>query len=435
MAQASFPGGRHNHGEAVYALKTAKDLDPLIERAGDAHCVMLGEASHGTHEFYTWRTAITKRLIEEKGFRFIAVEGDWPDCYSLNRYIKGYENRYREPRELLHSFRRWPTWMWANWETDALVSWLKAFNDRAAADKKVGFYGLDIYSLWESMEAIMSYLERRDPDAALFAQRALHCFEPYGEDAYAYVRAQYNMDVSCREAILKLLTEMRHKAPAYDRDPEAALNMEQNAYIAANAEAYYTNMMQLNDYTWNLRDRHMMETLERLMLFYGSDARCIIWAHNSHIGDARYTDMQQEGLLNIGQLAREQFGAYDTVLLGFGTYAGTVIAGRQWDAPMEVMNVPDAMPGSVEDILHNDASDDRLLLFEAGYTGRFSKPLLHRAIGVVYNPAREHHGNYVPTVLHKRYDAFLYVDQTRALHPLHLHPEGAAVPETYPFSF
>src|SRR3569833_2241014 len=241
-----------------YSLNNANDLDALTERIGDARCVMLGEASHGTHEYYTWRAAITKRLVREKKFNFIAVEGDWPDCYRLNRYIKGYADQGKKPHELLHDFDRWPTWMWANWEIDALLNWLKEWYSGMPANKRIGFYGLDVYSLWESMGELVKYLETSDPKAAELAKQAIRCFEPYGEDAQDYARSQYTLEDSCRQEVVSLLTEVRKKAPIYDHDPEAALNVEQNAHIAVNAEEYYANMIGFTNSTWNLRDTHMM---------------------------------------------------------------------------------------------------------------------------------------------------------------------------------
>lgn len=420
----------------TYALNSSADLDPLMDRIGDAPCVMLGEASHGTHEYYTWRTAISKRLIQEKGFNFIAVEGDWPDCYRINRWIKGYTDQDKTALDILNEFDRWPTWMWANWEIEALITWLKDYNSDQPANKRVGFYGLDVYSLWESMEALMEYLQQNDPKAADLARAAIQCFEPYGNDEQEYARAQYTMDDSCREEVVRLLAEIRSKSPVYDHDPEAALNTEQNAHIAVNAEAYYSGMTGFNDNTWNLRDTHMMETLQRLFAFYGRNAKGIVWEHNTHIGDARYTDMVRHAMHNTGQLAREHFGEENTVLVGFGSYAGSVIAGSRWEAPMKVMPVPAARENSVEHLLHEESARDKLLIFEpAGKDEPVSRALPHRAIGVVYNPDQEKHSNYVPTILNRRYDAFIYLDETTAVHPLKIRPDGQEMPETYPFNF
>jgi erythromycin esterase len=420
----------------TYALKRRQDLNPLMERIGSSSCVMLGEASHGTHEYYTWRTAITKRLILEKGFLFIAVEGDWPDCYRLNRYVKGYADQEKTAVELLREFNRWPTWMWANWEIAALIEWLKDYNSNQPANKRVGFYGLDVYSLWESIEALIDYLEDHDPKAAELARQAIKCFEPYGEDVHKYARAQFNIDSSCRKHVVKLLAEIRAKVPVYDHDPEAALNTEQNAHIAVNAEEYYADMMSFSENTWNLRDTHMIETLHRIFSFYGAGAKGVVWEHNTHIGDARYTNMVEDGLFNIGQLAREKLGNEDVVLVGFGSYQGTVIAGKRWGGLMDIMPIPAARDGSVEELLHQESAEDKLLIFdllnedEAG-----PKPIPHRAIGVVYNPEREKQGNYVPTVFNRRYDVFIYLDKTTALHPMHVDADSTQIPDTYPFNY
>src|SRR5690554_3432255 len=253
MSQISYRDKEQN-----YLLEGIKDLDPLLERIGGAHHVLLGEASHGTHEYYTWRTAITKRLIREKRFNFIAVEGDWPDCYKINRFVKGLDDQNKTAVDILKLFDRWPTWMWANWEIVGLVDWLKEHNRDLPLNNRVGFYGLDVYSLWGSMEVIMGYLKQHDPDAAEYARNAIQCFEPYGENEQRYARAQYSMENSCQEAVLELLSKIQKKAPIYDHDPEAALNMEQNAETAVNAEKYYRYMVNPTENTWNLRDRHMM---------------------------------------------------------------------------------------------------------------------------------------------------------------------------------
>ncbi len=422
--------------EKTYSLSTSKDLDPLLNRINNAHYVLLGEASHGTHEYYTWRAEISKRLIKDKGFKFIAVEGDWPDCYQINRYIKGFDNQDKTPEKILKKFSRWPTWMWANWEIVALVTWLKEYNSTLPAKDKVGFYGLDVYSLWESMEALVKYLEDADPDAANLAKKAIKCFEPFGEDGQLYARMHYSLPQSCRESVVNLLKDIRTKTLVYDHDPEAALNTEQNATIAVNAEAYYRSMISFDDSSWNLRDTHMVDTLNRIFRFHGPDAKGIVWEHNTHVGDARYTDMAKAGMINVGQLVREQHKHNDVVLVGFSSYQGTVIAGKAWEAPMQVMNVPAARMGSIEDILHNESAKNKLLIFDSyNKKERFKDNLFHRAIGVVYLPENEKYGNYVPSIVSSRYDALIYIDKTIALHPLHIKPDGHKTPETYPFNF
>jgi len=419
----------------MQSLTTSRDLDTLIEDISARTVVMLGEASHGTHEFYTWRTAISKRLIEEKGFNFIAVEGDWPDCYKVNRYIKGNKDAGETVRDVLMNFDRWPTWMWANWEVAALAEWMKEYNQSLPADKKTGFYGLDVYSLWDSLREMVSYLDKEDPQAAQSVRNAILCFEPYEENEHVY--AKYSLtEHSCREHVIGLLKEVRMKADFLNGDREAGFNTEQNALIAVNAEKYYRSMIGFDNESWNVRDTHMMETLDRLLKFHGNNSKAIVWEHNTHIGDARATDMKRAGMINIGQLAREQYGINEVYLVGFGTYQGTVIAADAWGAPMQELKVPRAREGSIEYLLHMEHTGNRYLLFNTeDIQQKFESSIRHRAIGVVYDPARERYGNYVASKLSQRYDAFIFIDETKALHPLHMKPHDAKMPDTYPFGY
>jgi erythromycin esterase len=421
--------------EDYHPLRTSADLDALLERIGDAKYVLLGEASHGTHEYYTWRTAISKRLIQEKGFSFIAVEGDWPDCYRINRFVKGYSDTGLKSIDVLKEFKRWPTWMWANWEIAALTEWLREFNKSRPMQNRIGFYGLDVYSLWESMDVIVNYLRKEDPKSAALAIDALRCFEPY-EEGHDYAKAMLHLSASCTEEVVRLLKEVRRRSRHYNHEREASLNTEMNAQVIANAEEYYRSMVSFRDKSWNIRDSHMVETLNAVMKFHGRSAKAIVWEHNTHIGDARFTNMQKEGIHNVGQLVREQHGdGKEVYIVGFASYRGSVIAGRTWGGEMEKMNAPPAVNGSIEEILHNESANDKLLLFDSGrLQKKFNRYLGHRAIGVVYHPERES-GNYVPTLLASRYDALLYIDETEALHPLHLKPAGNDVPETYPFGY
>jgi erythromycin esterase len=416
-------------------LKGDRDLDPLMKRIGDARYVLLGEASHGTSEYYTWRTRISQRLIREKGFSFIAVEGDWPDCYRVNRYVKGAPDAGASAYEVLHAFDRWPTWMWANEEVVELAEWLRRHNDQVSDEAKVGFYGLDVYSLWDSMRAVIDYLERTEPDAVRTAWQAFRCFEPYGQDAQQYAWATRLVAASCEDEMVALLRELQRKAPRYrEQDREALFNAEQNALVAKNAERYYRTMVRGGPASWNIRDQHMVETLERLMAHHGPGAKALVWEHNTHIGDARATDMVRTGMLNVGQIVRERWDREGVVLVGFGSHHGSVIAATQWDAPMERMPVPIAREGSWEDILHLASASNQLLILTGSVVPHtLHESRGHRAIGVVYDPAYEAFGNYVPSVLPRRYDAFLYLDVTRAVHPLHLAPrEEAEPPETFP---
>jgi len=417
--------------QLAHPLSTAVSLDPLIEQIGAARFVLLGEASHGTSEYYQWRARLSQRLIREKGFSFICVEGDWPDCYRVNRYIKGYPEAGKSARQVLHAFNRWPTWMWANWEIVALAEWLRQYNQEH--QDKVGFYGLDVYSLWESMEAILGYLEKKDPQAAQLARQAYRCFEPYGENVEAYAWSTRMVPENCEDEVIKLLLEMQQRANRYDGDAEAGFNAEQNSRVVANAEHYYRAMVRSDRDSWNVRDEHMMETLNRLMDFHGPQAKGIIWAHNTHVGDARYTDMGRASMVNIGQLVRQEHAGQGAVLVGCGSYQGTVIAGREWGAPMEVLQAPPGQPGSWEDLLHRLGGKDQLLLPPGRESQQLQQVRGQRAIGVVYNPEYEMFGNYVPTNLPQRYDAFMYIDQTQALHPLHIEPQSTEPPETYPW--
>lgn len=416
-------------------LDDIKDLDPLLDKIGDARFVLLGEASHGTHEYYTWRSHISKRLIEEKGFSFIAVEGDWPDCYKVNRFIKNYPDSGKSAYEVLHSFNRWPTWMWANWETVAFAEWLKEYNRVHPKENKVGFYGLDVYSLWESLDAIISYLDRKDPATKERAMEALACFEPYAEgEGLAYARATLMVPSVCEDEVVDLLTQIRKNMPTYNTDREAVMSAEQNAHVIVNAERYYRAMVRASHLSWNIRDHHMVGTLYRLMDFYGPQSKSIIWEHNTHIGDARATDMFAAGMVNVGQLVREGRAEEGVYTIGFGSYSGTVVAGREWGDRMKVMHVPDAMMDSWEFILHQLEARDRIVFMTNPLKKQLGeKSFYHRAIGVVYHPHYEKPGNYVPSKIAERYDAFVYLDKTSAVHPLHIKPDGHQMPETFPF--
>jgi erythromycin esterase-like protein len=418
-------------------LERDSDLDPLIDRIGNARYVLLGEATHGTSEFYTWRARLSRRLIEEHGFSFVAVEGDWPDCYRVNRYVKGLPDSGRSAEDVLHAFERWPTWMWANREVAVFVEWLRRFNDGQPEDAHVGFHGLDVYSLWDSMHAVVQYLETIDPDLARAARAAYRCFEPYGEDAQEYARATAIVPTSCEREAVAVLAALRRKSDeSRDDGRDAYFNAEQNALVARNAELYYRTMVRGGPMSWNVRDNHMVETLERTMAHYGPNAKAIVWEHNTHIGDARFTDMARAGMYNVGQLVRQDHGAEGVVLVGFGTHRGTVIAGDEWGAPMRRLRVPTAREGSVEDAFHRADVGDALVLFDGSDDGGIAglaDPIGHRAIGVVYDPHNEAWGNYVPTIVPRRYDAFLSVDESTGVDALHtpVLVDGEP-PETYP---
>jgi erythromycin esterase len=413
------------YGEEAAALardlNDPGDLEPLLDRIGDARVVMLGEASHGTHEFYTWRAALTRRLIEERGFSFVAVEGDWPDCDRVDRAVRG---TLGTPGEALLAFTRWPTWMWANEEVADFVGWLREFNDARDPERRAGFHGLDVYSLWESLREILVWLREHDPDQVPGALAAYRCFEPYEEDPNAYAWATRFVSATCETEVIRLLVAMR----AGDD-----LGAWQNAAVVRGAEHYYRALVHGGAKSWNVRDRHMDETLDRLLTHYGDGARAVVWAHNTHVGDAQATDQSRHGQVTLGELARQRFGTDDVVLVGFGSSRGQVLAGRGWGVPGEVMELPPARPGSLDDILH-ESVPPRALLVAPPFRGRpdlLVDELAQRAVGVVYRPEREW-GNYVPTVLGDRYDALLWFDETTAVRPLHTHAVDVFEPETYP---
>lgn len=417
-------------------LNNQQDLEPLMKRIGDSRIVMLGEASHGTHEYYTWRAAISKRLIEEKGFTCIAVEGDWPDCYRVNQFIKGHDSETKTVFNVLHEFNRWPTWMWANWEVVAFTDWLQKHNLKATTKNKIGFYGLDVYSLWESMDAIIAYLKKNDLNTLTLAEEAFRCFEPYRKgEGQAYARALQLVPKSCEKEVVDLLKGLQIRIPKYNASYEDVFSTEQNATVAVNAEKYYRTMLKGGPHSWNIRDKHMADTLDRLLEFHGPDSKIIVWEHNTHIGDARATDMLIEGMYNIGELARIRHHEKGVVLVGFGSYKGTVTASKSWGATVQKMQLPEAQKDSWEYLLHQAGKENKLLLMDdfMNDDNLMENQIGHRAVGVVYHPEYERNGNYVPTTLPLRYDAFIYIDETKALYPLHIQPDGNQMPETYPF--
>jgi erythromycin esterase-like protein len=412
-------------------LRGPADLDPLLERIGDARIVAIGEASHGTHEYYAWRAALTRRLIEERGFGVVAVEGDWPDCYRVNRSVRLRAGADEDPRDALDAFARWPTWMWANDDVVEFCRWLRALNARRPEDRRVGFYGLDVYSLWDSMHELVGWLREFEPEHADTAVRALQCFEPFGEDGAEYAFASRFAPTSCEQTVVDLLHRLcreRGKDVPAD-DPEARFSAEQNAAVVVEAERYYRAMIGGSAESWNVRDVHMVDTLDRLVTRDGAPVKAVLWEHNTHIGDARATDMAGAGMVNVGQLLRERHGPDDVVLVGMGGYRGGVIAGEKWGAQMARMPVPAARRGSLEAELHDAVGADALFVWSRGDRPAWlDRRLDHRAIGVVYRPEREKWGNYVPTVLGERYDAFLYLEDTSPLQPLHLERADEHVP-------
>jgi erythromycin esterase-like protein len=425
-----------NHRARPLAAEDTKQA--LLSRTLNTQAVLIGEASHGTHEFYQWRADFTKDLITEQGYQFVAVEGDWPACYEVNRYVKGYDDAPPDARSVVANFTRWPTWMWANQDVLEFIGWLRDYNLGRSPLERVGFYGLDVYSLWESLTRVLDYLHQNNPDHLNTAYQAFYCFEPFGHDAREYGYATRLIDTSCEEEVIALLQEL-HSEPTYHGDPEERFSAEQNALVAQNAEHYYRTMVQGGPVSWNVRDQHMMETFSRLLEFYAEQSlspavgKGIVWAHNTHVGDARSTDMMHDELVNIGQLARSELGSANVYLIGQTSYVGTVTAGSHWGGAAQEMDVPVGRPESWEDVLHQIEPEEYVLIFDEASR---RDPLWgamrgHRAIGVVYNPQREHY-NYEPTNLSERYDALIFFAKSHALTAFEENSNSDELPETYP---
>ncbi len=409
------------------------DLQPLLARIGDARIVLLGEASHGTSEFYQMRQRITKALIEEKGFNFIAAEADWPDAAQIDRYVR---HKDAPPSEWT-AFARFPTWMWRNTEVRGFVDWLHAYNMEKSAEDQAGFHGLDLYSLYNSIRAVLDYLDASAPELTDVARRRYACLSPWETDPAAYGHAalagRYR---ECEKPVLDVLVDLLKKQEdLIHANGSRFFNAVQNAKLVANAERYYRIMYYGSRASWNLRDSHMFETLKSLLGHYGPESKAIVWAHNSHIGDASATEMSSRGELNIGQLVRREFGehAYN---IGFGTDHGTVAAASDWDGPMEVKAVQPSHPQSFERIFHLTNKPAFLLPLTRGGAPNvrttLSKPRLERAIGVVYRPESERFSHYFEASLSRQFDEFIWFDATKAVTPLEV-KELAGLPDTYPF--
>lgn len=423
----------------------AGDYDPLLQLIGNARFVLLGEASHGTHEFYRERARITRRLIEDHGFTAVAVEADWPDAYRVNRYVRG-KGEDRDSDAALSGFKRFPTWMWRNTDVLEFVDWLHAWNRKLPPSATpAGFYGLDLYSLFTSMSEVLRYLEKVDPEAARQARARYACFDHYGKDSQRYgYSASFEAAASCEDAVIAQLQEMQDRAFDYVRRDEsdaaeAYFHAQQNARLVMNAEEYYRTMFRGRISSWNLRDRHMADTLDALSLHLShagnKPARIVVWEHNSHIGDARATEVGQQGEWTLGQLAREAYGD-EAVLIGFTTHHGTVTAASDWDAPAERKRVRPALSGSIEASFHHTGMERFLLPLKAKNRAvlALAEPRLERAIGVIYRPQTERHSHYLYARLPRQFDAVLHFDETHAVVPLEPGSgwHAGEAPETYP---
>lgn len=427
---------------------SARDYDALVERARDARIVLIGEASHGTREFYQERARITRRLIEEVGFDAVAVEADWPDAYRVNRFVRG-ESSDADAERALGEFHRFPRWMWRNDVVRDFVSWLRDWNDaRPASTSATGFYGLDLYSLNASMQSVIHYLDKVDPEGAQRARARYACFDHFGDDPQVYgYQTTLGLEETCENEAVGQLVEMQLRARELaNLDGRVAADeyffAEQNARLARNAEAYYRAMFYGRISSWNLRDRHMFETIDALIPHLKNrngpnGGRIVVWAHNSHLGDARATQMGEGGELNVGQLVRERYGA-DALAIGFSTYTGTVTAAHNWDQPARTRHVRPGLPGSWEARLHETGAGD--VIFDLPKEGALADELrqrrLQRAIGVIYRPETERFSHYFEVRLPDQFDLLIHLDTTSALHPLDKDPGWETpeeLPDTFPF--
>ena len=416
-----------------FASIEAADLNPLMERIGSARIVLLGEATHGTSEFYRMRERITRDLVVKQGFRFVAIEADWPDAARVDHYVR----HFRYPPSEWTAFARFPTWMWRNTEVRDFVSWLRKHNGSIERNERTAFHGLDLYSLYDSIRSVLNYLDEVDPQSAKVARERYGCLTPWQRDPATYGHAALTGSYpTCESHVVRALTDLLAKRRTYaEHDGERFLDAEQNARLVANAERYYRIMYYGSRASWNLRDSHMFETLKNLLTFYGPDSKAVVWAHNSHVGNAGATEMAARGEYNLGQLCRKEFGEL-AYLVGFGTHSGTVAAASEWDGPMEIETIRPALPNSYEQLCHATG----LARFMLGLRGRgdlcgptgLGKERLERAIGVIYRPETELASHYFRASLPQQFDEYIWFDNTSAVTPLET-AEIKGLPDTYPF--
>ena len=409
------------------------ELGPLLERIGDAQLVLIGEASHGTSEFYRMRSRITSELIAKKNFNLVAIEGDWPDAARIDHYVRHFDY----PPSEWTAFARFPTWMWRNNEVRVFVDWLRLHNAGITHDDRVAFHGLDLYSLYSSIRSVLKYLDEVDPAAATLARQRYGCLTPWQADPATYGRAALSGSYrSCEKEVVNMLIELSGKYRDYaEHDGERFLDAIQNARLVANAERYYRVMYYGSRESWNLRDTYMFETLKQLQGFHHPNNKAIVWAHNSHVGNATATEMSARGEINIGQLCRDEFG--DSVYsIGFGTDSGTVAAASDWDGPMEIKEVQPSQRGSYEKLFHDVGLPGFLLglrhISSSSLRDALSKPRLERAIGVIYRPETELASHYFQAALPQQFDEYVWIDRTHAVQPFET-AELEGLPDTYPF--
>ena len=409
-----------NFEQKAVPLDGDASLDRLISAAADKELVLLGEASHGTHEYYLWRDKISRRLISEQNFSFIAVEGDFASLYHLNRYVKNLDGAANSAREILLKLHRWPTWMWANEEVVALAEWLRSHNDNLPQDKKVGFYGMDVYDEWNSKKAALDLLKTTDQTAYEYVKEQYNCFGQHKGDSWSYAHAVRAGKENCATATKNVVEYIRNNRNNFSElSDDAYFYLLQNTIVVHNAEEFYReSIASKGDVSWNSRVHHMHGTVNDLLNLYGKNSKGIVWAHNTHIGDAEYTNMRKTGEKNIGQLTREGLGNDNVLLIGFTTFEGKVMAGSSWGAPMEEMTIPPAISNSIEYKLNQIDQESFYLIFDKEDRKKKNLKLMgNRAVGVVYNPKRDKR-QFVPTIVPMRYDALFFFKKTTALRVL-----------------
>jgi erythromycin esterase-like protein len=394
-----------------HPLQSSSDLDVLINQVGDARVVLLGESTHGTHEFYKWRSEITKRLIEEKGFDFIAIEGDWDDSYRVNNFIKGAKQDSASTIELLRQYHRWPSSMWGNYEMVPIIQWLNNFNQPRQNEKKIGFYGLDLYGFWEWTNRPMNI---SDTGLQKSVDNVRKIFSPFNGDALKYASAVRNNGINFRAATEELWKNAQRYL-AHQPEDESRFLMEQQALLALDGERYFRTMVTDKVSSWNIRDGHMAETIKRLLKMHGSKSKAIVWVHNGHAGDAHYSQMAVAGYTSVAEILRKQFGRDKIFSAGFGTDRGEVTAGIKWNAPLQQLKVLPAIKGSWENMLHDlDGTDKIVLSKEISNDPKLNQWLAFRSIGAAYS----NNAVYGSAIVPQRFDAFVFIDSTTATHPI-----------------
>ncbi|QFZ54658.1 erythromycin esterase family protein [Oceanihabitans sp. IOP_32] len=409
-----------NIKQKAIPLEGSASLDQLISAAANKELVLLGEASHGTHEYYFWRDKISRRLITEHHFSFIAVEGDFASLYHLNRYVKNLDGAGSSAKEVLLKLDRWPTWMWANEEVVVLAEWLRKHNDSLSQDKKVGFYGMDVYDEWNSKKVVLELLESTNRTAYTYVKEQYRCFDPHKGDSWRYAHAVKAGKKDCASATLNVVNFVKNNRNNFpELNDDDYFYLLQNTIVVHHAEEFYReSVLSKSSVSWNSRVNHMHGTVQNLLELYGDNSKGIVWAHNTHIGDAEYTNMRNSGNENIGQLTRNELGENNVFLVGFTTYEGQVMAGSSWGAPMRKMTIPPAIPNSIEYKLNEINEDKFYLIFNPeDRKGKNLKPIGNRAVGVVYNPRRDQR-QFVPTIVPLRYDALFFFKNTTALRVL-----------------